>query len=424
MLAVLLLSSSARAESATPAGGVSGPGVAPPATTDASPTPAFFDVNKYRADPGNPGAIRIPGTNVAIYIGGFAQLDVIYDAQVIGNPDQFLVSSIPVGGGTGNTGSELSARQSRLFVETDAPWSVAPLLAYVEVDFFDPQNQGDLHLRHAFGAIGRPDGVRFVGGQTWTAFMDATVLPSQLDYAGPSGVANVQQPQARLFVPIARRTGAGGAAWGFECTVSIEAPAPQITLPMGTDATAYSQWPDLVSALRWDHGQSHLKLSGVFRQLGILPAGGSRNAAVGYGANLTGRLAGFWGKDQLLWSVGGGRGIAHYFHGSNGLDLDAFLAPNGTLSVTDLFGAMGSYQHYLWKDLVSVTAIYSLLRLFDLGAGTDGTLQQLQYVGGVLQVFPNKRFMTGFEYMFGERQNRDGQTGRDNRLQLSTQVTF
>jgi hypothetical protein len=193
---------------------------------------------------------------------------------------------------------------------------------------------------------------------------------------------------------------------------------------MGTDATAYSQWPDLVSALRWDHGQSHLKLSGVFRQLGILPAGGSRNAAVGYGANLTGRLAGFWGKDQLLWSVGGGRGIAHYFHGSNGLDLDAFLAPNGTLSVTDLFGAMGSYQHYLWKDLVSVTAIYSLLRLFDLGAGTDGTLQQLQYVGGVLQVFPNKRFMTGFEYMFGERQNRDGQTGRDNRLQLSTQVTF
>ncbi len=114
----------------------------------------------------------------------------------------------------------------------------------------------------------------------------------------------------------------------------------------------------------------------------------------------------------------------HYFAGSNGLDLDAFLEPNGALSAPDLFGAMGSYQHYLWKDRVSVTAIYSLLRLFDLGAGSDTTLEQLQYVGGVLQVFPNKRFMTGFEYMFGERENRDGQTGRDNRLQLSTQVTF
>ena len=70
-------SASARAESAAVAGDVSSPGPAPPATTDASPTPDFFDVNKYRADPGNPGAIRIPGTNVAIYIGGFAQLDVI-----------------------------------------------------------------------------------------------------------------------------------------------------------------------------------------------------------------------------------------------------------------------------------------------------------------------------------------------------------
>ena len=165
-------------------------------------------------------------------------------------------------------------------------------------------------------------------------------------------------------------------------------------------------------------------MSGVFRQLGILPAAGSRNATIGYGGNLTGRLAGFWGKDQVLWSVGGGRGIARYFAGSKGLDLDAFLEPNGVLSAPDLFGVMGSYQHYLWSDRVSVTAIYSLLRLFDLGAGTDATLQQLQYVGGVLQVFPNKRFMTGFEYMFGERANRDGQTGRDNRLQVSTQITF
>ena len=130
---------------------------APAPAAEVSPTPSFFDVNKYRADPGNPGAIKIPGTNVALYIGGFAQLDVITDANVIGNPDEFVLSSIPVGGGTGNTGFALSARQSRVFIETDAPWTVAPLLAYVELDFFDPQNQSDFHLRHAFGAIGRPD---------------------------------------------------------------------------------------------------------------------------------------------------------------------------------------------------------------------------------------------------------------------------
>jgi hypothetical protein len=74
-------------------------------------TPRFFDVNKYKAEPDNPGAIHIPGTTVALYVGGFAWLDVIADLDKIGNPDQVVVSSIPVGGGTGHTGSELTARQ-------------------------------------------------------------------------------------------------------------------------------------------------------------------------------------------------------------------------------------------------------------------------------------------------------------------------
>jgi hypothetical protein len=424
-LAVLILPAWARAQSAPPPADVASAGAAPHGPWEGSITPPFFDVNKYRADPGNPGAIRVPGTNVAIFIGGFAQVDAIADANVIGNPDQFVVSSIPVGGGTGNTGSQLSARQSRVFVETDAPWSVARLLAYVEVDFFDPQNQADLHIRHAFGAIGEPDGVRFVGGQTWTTFMDATILPSQLDYAGPVGIANVLAPQARLIVPLDRRADATtGVAYGFEWTTSLEAPDPQISLPMGTQATGFSYWPDLATALRWDHGHGHLLVSGVFRQLGVVPASGSRSSVVGYGGAVTGRLTGFWGKDQVLWSAGGGRGVAAYFAGSKGQDLDAFLEPSGSLSAPTLVAAYGSVQHFLWRDRFAVTGIYSILRLFDLDAGTDATLRQLQYVGGVLQLFPNRRFMAGVEYLFGERGNRSGQTGWDNRVQVSTQVQF
>ena len=204
-------------------------------------------------------------------------------------------------------------------------------MAYVEVDFFDPQNQSDLHIRHAFGAIGRPNGLRLVGGHTWTSFMDATVLPNQLDYAGPVGVANVQQAQARLIVPFNLHVqpepgGATGLEWS--CSRSRR-PTPRSRMPMGTQGTGFSRWPDLISALRWDHGHGHLQLSGVFRQLGICPPMGDGTSTVGYGGNFTGRLAGFWGKDQFLWSVGGGRGVARYFAGSNGLDLDAFLEPNG-----------------------------------------------------------------------------------------------
>ena len=425
MLALSLSPIAAQAEKGSPVSIASSVGVSTaPSSPQASPTPTFFDVNKYRADPDNPGAIRLPGTNVAIYIGGFAQLDVIGDLNVIGTPDQFVVSSIPVDGGTGNTGSELGVRQSRVFIETDAPWTVAPLMAYVEVDFFDPQNQADLHIRHAFGAIGRPGGVRLLVGETWTSFMDATVFPNQLDYAGPVGLVNVQQPQARLIVPVEGKASASGQTTGLEWLLAIEAPNPQITVPMAALATGFSRWPDLVTTLRWDHGHGHLQLSGVFRQLGILPAAGDRTARVGYGANCTGRLTSFWGRDEFLWSVGGGRGIARYFAGSNGLDLDAYLQPDGRLSVPSLVGGMGSYTHYFLGDRFSLTAIYSLLHLFDLQAGSDTSLRQSQYVGGVFQYFPNKRFMTGVEYLFGQRENRDRETGSDNRLQVSTQVKF
>ena len=311
---------------------VGAPGAARGETSDEpvnSPTPAFFDVNKYRADPNNPGAIHVPGTNVALYIGGFAQLDYISDIQVIGNPDQFVVASVPVGGGTGNTGSELSVRQTRVFLETDAPWDVAPLLAYVEVDFFDPQNDSNLHIRHAFGAFGHPDGVRLVAGYTWTSFMDATVIPSQLDYAGPVGLANVQQAQARLVVPFLQTRGPNGEHWGLEWTLSVDAPDPQVTTPMNVQGTGYARWPDTITALRWNHAHGHLQASALFRQVGIFPSTGPRVAEIGYGGNFTGGLGGFWGKDQLLWAVGGGRGVAHYFAGSNGLSLDGFLQPAG-----------------------------------------------------------------------------------------------
>ena len=208
-------------------------------------TPRFFDVNKFRAEPDSPGAIRIPGTNVALYIGGFAWLDVIGDINTIGNPDQFVVSSIPVGGGTGYTGSQLTARQSRLFFETDWHLISAPLRTYIEVDFFDPQNNLTLHVRHAFGSVGRADGVQLIGGHTWTTFMDANVLPNQLDYAGPVGLANLQQAQLRLMLPwLHREGGPSGGIRGLEWTIAIEAPAPQITLPMNFQGTGFSKWPD------------------------------------------------------------------------------------------------------------------------------------------------------------------------------------
>jgi hypothetical protein len=107
------------------------------------------------------------------------------------------------------------------------------------------------------------------------------------------------------------------------------------------------------------------------------------------------------------------------------VDAGKAQAPNRPRqSLPTLVAGMGSYTHYAWGDRLGLTGIYSILQLANLQAGTDTTLRRSQYVGGVVQYFPNKRFMTGIEYLFGQRENRNGDTGSDNRVQVSTLVKF
>jgi hypothetical protein len=300
-----------------------------------------------------------------------------------------------------------------------------PLWSYLEVDFFDPQNDVTLHIRHAFGAVGQVDSVHLYAGQSWTLFMDATSFPSQLDYAGPVGVVNVLQPQVRLVVPlIPYQTKPDAGARGLEWLLSIEAPNPQITIPAGEQGTTFAWWPDLVTALRWDHRYGHVLAAAAFRELGVVPVTGGNVATLGYGGNVGGTLTHFWGNDQFLWGLGGGRGLARYFAGSQGLNLDAILQPDGSLVAPTQIGMMVAYTHFIWHDRFSLTGIYSLLQLFDLGAGTDATFARGQYAGAVFQYFPAKRLMVGMEYLFGQRKNRNGETAADNRLQASMQVKF
>src|SRR3954453_24226484 len=61
-------------------------------------TPDFFDINKFAAQGDFPGSVKIPRTKTSFQIGGYVQLDAIFDTDRIGNKDSFVASSIPTGG--------------------------------------------------------------------------------------------------------------------------------------------------------------------------------------------------------------------------------------------------------------------------------------------------------------------------------------
>jgi DcaP outer membrane protein len=383
-------------------------------------TPDFFDVNKYAAEGDFPGSIRIPGTKTSFQIGGFVQLDTIFDADRIGNKDAFVVSSIPTGGEkTGAGDTNLSIRQTRLFLKTQTPTETwGDLVSYIEIDFMGTDG-AEPRIRHAYGQIG--DDHQLLAGQTWSAFQDATVFPAVLDFQGPAGMVTSRRPQVRY-----RREWTEDKQW--ISVVAVEDPSSDITVPGATAGEKSTPYPDLAANVRWAPDWGHLQLGGVARYLQFDPDVGSRESEVGYGLNLTGSLKTFKldekHTDALLFQLAAGDGIGRYVNDTSGLGLDAFLAgPADHLDGLPLFAGMVAYQHW-WSPKWASTVCYSYVNVDNVSGQPDSDYHAGHYALANVRYYPAERVMLGAEVLYGLREDNDRDTGDDLRLQFSVQYRF
>lgn len=382
-------------------------------------TPDFFDINKFASEGDFPGSFRIPGTQTSFQIGGFVQLDTIFDSNPIGNEDAFVVNSIPTTGtgdsGAGNT--NFSVRQTRLFLKTQTPtkeWG--NLVTYVEIDFFGTDGS-EPRIRHAYGQIG--DKFQFLAGQTWSVFQDATIFPSVLDFQGPAGIITSRRPQLRIRQDFNKE---------WVGVVSLEDPTSDITVPAGEAGQKSTPYPDLDANVRWQPSWGHVQLSGVLRYLQFDPDAASRQSVVGYGLSLTGSVKTFKLDDKktdlILYQAAVGNGIAKYINDTGGLGLDAVLAtPGESLEGLDAFAGVLAYQHW-WAPKWASTFGYSIVVLDNVSgeAGTD--YHSGQYAVLNLRYYPADRVLIGGEVLYGIREDNNGNSGDDIRLQFSVQYRF
>jgi hypothetical protein len=382
-------------------------------------TPDFFDVNKYVSEGDFPGSFLIPGTKTSFQIGGFVQLDAIFDGDAIGNDDAFVVSSIPTGG-TGNLAAgntNFSVRQTRLFLKTQTPTSTwGNLVTYIEIDFFGTDGT-EPRIRHAYGQIG--DKFQLLAGQTWSAFQDATVFPSTLDFQGPPGIITSRRPQVRL-----RREWSDG----WTGVIAIEDPSSEITVPAGDAGEKSTPYPDLAGNVRWAPDWGHLQLSGVLRLLQFDPDVGPRESDLGYGLNLTGSIKTIKLDDKhtdaVLFQIAGGNGIARYINDTNGLGLDGvIIAPGADLDGLEIIAGMVAYQHW-WHPKWGSTVGYSFVKVDNAFGEAPSDYHSGQYAVANLRYYPTERVMLGGEVLYGIREDNDGSTGDDLRLQFSVQYRF
>lgn len=374
------------------------------------------------------GSFEIYGFAQVDYIQDFKRVDPAWDATL-------RPSKIPtVDGIFGDDGQGIiSVRQSRFGVRATQPVGGRDLFVRFEFDLFGvggDAGQTTFRLRHAYGEWGP-----ILAGQTNSLFMDGDTFPNTIDYWGPNGMVFLRNPQIRYTY----KTGANQFA------IAIEQPSNDIDpgnvrlidSDIAGSLQGDEELPDLTAQWRYTGDWGHVQAAGILRRVGFETAGTPNNepsdSKVGWGINLTSNIKVFE-KDVIHLGAVYGEGIASYMN-DGGTDLAPeadVLGPPTTPGVPNiglrgdvvpLLGLMAYYDHY-WNDQFSSSIGYSRVQVDNTNFQEASAFQTAQYASVNLLYTPSDKILMGGEFLWGSREDKDGEEGEDYRLQLTFKYNF
>ena len=365
------------------------------------------------------GWIGVPGRKTDVRFGGFVQVNFIHDFQNAGFPyGEFITSQIAVPtDDTSNT--EFDPRTSRLTFESRTPGARDSYYnTFFSIDFAGNAGESLIQprLRQAYlSGIGLLSGAAFTVGQAWTTFLDLSVWPDIFDLEGPNAMTGLRQVLVRYAFTLDEEK-------HLIADVALEQPETGVQ-----NGNGLRNLPDAVARIRWQQDWGHLTGALLGRQLVAEGTSGTgEDSAFGWGLSLSGELKVPDSKDNLRFQVQGGSGVGRYVFdlGSAPTPQDAvYNDATAQLSPLDEFGAFGAYQHW-WADKWRSTLVVGYLRMNNLTEQPPDELKQTIYAVGNLIYRLYDRLDFGLEYTWGQRTNKDDQTGYANRLMFAVKYPF
>ena len=350
---------------------------------------------------------------------GFAQLDYVQAFQGV-DPNWAAAvrpSRIATDPATYGTSPEatLSVRQSRWGAYAAAPVGGDELRTSLEFDFFGvgrDEGQTTIRLRHAYGEWGA-----LLAGQTNSVFMDGDIFPNMIEYWGPAGMVLYRQPQLR-FSPV---RGASTLA------LALERPGTVIdagALP-GT-FESHSPLPDLTAHYRFSLSAGHVQLAAIARDLGYRSTGAPeerKGNVLGWGLHASSVATlplGGASSATLRMSAVYGHGIANYMN-DGGVD----IAPTsgGSFEAQPQLGTVG-FVDLAFGPVLGASVGYSFTQVQNSSGQSPGAFHRGDYASATLTCSPRASVLTGVSYTWGQRTNFDGDTGVDQRAQLTVKYSF
>jgi len=354
----------------------------------------------------------IPGTDTRFLVGGFVELDGLATRKKQTGPEQdtFLVSATPFGAADSNR--RLSIRQSQLNWLAETPTELGTITTAAQVNLFslDFDGKTKLSLWRLYAKLGDV----FQVGKAYSTFVDPDVLPTTLDFNGPSGSMAVQQWLARGIVPF-------GSGWTLAGSIE-DSQADHRAGRRGFGVHTDARRPDVAAHLRFDAERGHVQLSGISRRIDVTSTTAFATTTRVFDASglaISGSLATF-GDDSVVGQYTTGKGIGRYFDdsvSSTGMALGA----DDRLDLIRSSGATLYYQHYWTPNWMTVGGA-STLWASDDGVRAPGELRRLVYVSANLihRLLPT--LLVGGETLWGRATRVDGATATNLRLQLSVRL--
>lgn len=351
---------------------------------------------------------------VALGIGGYVKGTLQYDfGGSIDDGASFVTYDIPVPQNPAQRNQFYgNANHSTIFLQlVGKSKHFGYYQMYVQTNFSGDGNSGyGLKLKQAYLSVGY-----VTAGLANSTFVDGSVGTPTIDDQGPAGEIS----RKNVLLRYAPRFNDH-----FSGAIGVEMPSVSYTVntdvekinPRVPDIPVYVQY-------QWDGGKSHIRLSGLFRDMSYRDIKSGRNHfKPGWAAQLSGKTAA--GPLTFFYQGAYGRGYGAYLNdlGGNGFDL-VYSTTEGKMEAPRTANFELGMRYNAMSRLF-FAASYSQARLFGVSHLGPDTYRYGQYisVSGFFDIVPDLR--VGLEYLHGDRANVDRTHGRANRITGLLQFSF
>ena len=376
---------------------------------DSALSPFWTEQGDWFRNPEIPSFVfATPGGKFSLGIGGYFNLTASADFDGIADNIDFVTYDIDVPKDSLQRSQyQMYANTSLLYFKVINKTSHGNLVGYVSANFRGPENTFSL-----FQVYVKYYGFEF--GENWSTFSDAASWPVTVNYVGLNSMSEVLNPLIRYKYKLSEN-------WQF----AISAELPQFTANYTNTKDLKQTVPDIPAFVQYNFDESHIRLSGIFRNLLY------RNDTLNVNENLTAGGVSLTGnieitkKVQIYFQGLYGKGIGSYVQDLSIDELNAVPVSGqpGLLAALPAYAYFGALQYNFNPSLYS-TLMYSQVKVQpDNFNSPDYYSYAQQFTGNIFWSFlPSANL--GLEYCFGKRVNQNGQYATSNRMEFMMQYNF